>query len=146
MTGDRRDRGAPRVRRDVRGNVSVLVIAVMVVAFLLCTTVARLGRGVAEKSRANNAADAAALAAADGLASGAPPADACAAARQTAADNGARLLTCRCRALSAERGSTGSDAAEVTVAMGDARAWARAQVDAPEIARYRAGPAPGDSK
>ncbi len=146
MRGDQRDRDASRARWDVRGSVSVLVIAVMVVAFLLCTSVAQLGSGVAEKSRANNAADAAALAAADGLASGAPPADACAAARQTAADNGARMLSCRCRASSAETGSTGSGAAEVTVAMGDARAWARAQVDAPESARYRAGRAPGDSK
>jgi secretion/DNA translocation related TadE-like protein len=139
-------RDAPRARRDMRGNVSVLVIAVMVVAFLLCTAVARLGFGIAEKSRANNAADAAALTAADVLASGAPPADACAAARHTAVDNGARLLTCRCRASSADTASTGSAAAEVTVAIGDARAWARAQVDAPVIAGYRAGAAPGESK
>jgi secretion/DNA translocation related TadE-like protein len=139
-------RNSPRVRLDLRGNVSVLVIAVMVIAFLVCTAVARLGFGVAEKARANNAADAAALTAADVLASGAPAADACAAARQTAADNGARLLTCRCRASSAETGSKGGAAAEVTVAIRDARAWARAQADGPVIAGYRAGVAPGESK
>ena len=125
---------------DQRGNISVLVIAVMVVAVLLCTAVARLGSAVAEKSRANNAADAAALAAADGLALGTPPSDACAAARRIAAGNGARLLTCGCRASPA-----GATAAEVTVEMGDARARARAVVDAVEIARYRAGRAPGAS-
>ena len=58
------------MRNDQRGNVSLLVIAVMVVAVVLCTAVARLGGAVAAKSRANNAADAAALAAADGLALG----------------------------------------------------------------------------
>jgi len=139
-------RNAPRARPDLRGNVSVLVIAVMVLAFLLCTAVARLGFGVAEKSRANNAADAAALTAADVLASGAPAADACVAARQTAADNGARLLTCRCRSSSAESGSTGAAAAEVTVAIRDARAWARAQADGPVIVGYRADVTPGESK
>jgi secretion/DNA translocation related TadE-like protein len=133
------------VRGDQQGNVSMLVIAVMVVAVLLCTAVARLGSAVAEKSRANNAADAAALAAADGLALGTPPADACAAARQIAADNGARLLTCQCRGSSAKASSAANAAAEVTVAMGDARARARAEIAAPEIARYRAGRDPGDS-
>jgi secretion/DNA translocation related TadE-like protein len=112
-------------RRDTAGNVSMLVIAVMVVSVLLCTAVARLGSGVVEKSRANNAADAAALAAAGGLALGRLPADACAVARDTAAENGARLLTCRCRASAQE-----TTVAEVTVAMGDARARARAEVDA----------------
>ena len=113
------------MRSDERGNVSVLVVAVIVVAFLVCSAVARLGNAAAEKSRANNAADAAALAAAGGLALGALPAEACAAARQIAAANGARVLTCRCPA----------SFAEVTVAMGDARARARAEVEAPEIAR-----------
>jgi secretion/DNA translocation related TadE-like protein len=114
-------------RRDTRGNVSMLVIAVIVVAVLLGTAVARLGSGVVEKSRANNAADAAALAAAGGLALGRLPADACAAARDTAADNGARLLTCRCRAAKE------TTVAEVTVAMGAARARARAEVDAADL-------------
>ena len=109
--------------RGERGNVSVLVTAVIVVAVLLGTAVARLGSAVAEKSRANNAADAAALAAAGALASGNLPATACATARRTAADNGARLLTCR----------WGDSAAVVTVAMGEARAIARAEVDAARV-------------
>jgi secretion/DNA translocation related TadE-like protein len=102
------------------GNVTVLVTAAIVVAVLLGTAVARLGSAVAEKSRANNAADAAALAAAGELASGRTPATACATARRTAADNGARLLTCQ----------WGDSAAVVTVVMGEARAIARAEVDA----------------
>ncbi len=48
----------------------MLLAAVIVVAMLLCTAVARLGGAAAEKSRANNAADASALAAADRLALG----------------------------------------------------------------------------
>ncbi len=114
-------------RGDTRGNVSMLVIAVIVLSVLLCTAVARLGSGVVEKSRANNAADAAALAAAGGLALGRLPADACAVARDTAADNGARVLTCRCHAAKQ------TAVAEVTVAMGDARARARAEVDAGDL-------------
>jgi secretion/DNA translocation related TadE-like protein len=102
------------------GNVTVLVTAVIVVAVLLGTAVARLGSAVADKSRANNAADAAALAAAGELASGTTPAAACATARRTAAANGARLLTCQ----------WGDSAAVVTIAIGEARAIARAEVGA----------------
>jgi secretion/DNA translocation related TadE-like protein len=115
-------------RHDARGNVSILVTAVIVVTALVCTAVARLGSGVVEKSRANNAADAAALAAADGLALGHAPARACAVARQTAIDNGAKLLACRCRVS-----PTGVNVAEVTVAMDEARAQARAVVDAADL-------------
>ena len=117
-----------RTVRDARGNVTVLVAAVIVVAVLLCTAVARLGTAAAERSRANNAADASALAAADRLALGRSPAEACAVARRTAADNGARLLTCRCGSAAGEVVGT-----EVTLAMGDARARARAEVEAPAI-------------
>ena len=106
--------------RDQRGNVTVLVAAVIVVAVLLATAVARFGNAVAEKSRANGAADAAALAAAGALASGSSPATACVTARHTAADNGARLLTCQWAGA----------AAVVTVAIGEARAIARAVADA----------------
>ena len=77
-----------------RGNVSVLLAAVLVVAVLLCTAVARLAGAAREKARAENAADAAALAAADGMALGDTVGRACARAGQTAADNGARLLSC----------------------------------------------------
>jgi secretion/DNA translocation related TadE-like protein len=115
-----RDRG-----RDRRGNVSIFVAVFMVVGMLLCTAVGKLGGAVVEKSRANNAADASALAAADGLALGWTSADACAAARSTAADNGARLLTCRSTASVG-----GGLAAEVVLQMHDATAQARAEVGA----------------
>jgi len=108
------------VRRGERGNVTVLVIAVVVVAVLLATAVARLGSAVAEKARANNAADASALAAAGALASGSSPAGACLTARRTATDNGAQLLTCQ----------WDDNGAVVTIAMGEAQAIARAVVDA----------------
>ena len=104
----------------MRGNVSVVVAAVIVVAFLLCVAVAHLGSAVVEKSRANNAADAAALAAADALALGRTGAGACGVARAVALDNGALLVTC----------APDAAAAEVVVAIGDARARARAEVGA----------------
>ena len=109
-------------RRDAAGNVSILVTAFIAVTMLLGGAVARLGGAAVERSRANNAADAAALAAAGQLALGRSPADACAVARSTSADNGARMLTCR----------PAGSAAEVTVVLGAARARARADVGAPE--------------
>jgi len=113
-----------RDRRDALGNVSVLVTVVVVVAMLLGTAVARLGGAAAEKSRANNAADAAALGAADGLALGRSAREACAIAKETARDNGARLLTCQCDA-----GPAGMLAADVTLEIGAARAKSRAEVE-----------------
>ena len=53
---------------------------------------------------------------------------ACAVARQTAIDNGARLLACSGRVS-----PTHVTVAEVTVAMGEARARARAEVDAADV-------------
>ena len=108
-------------RRGSDGNMSILVSAFIVVSMMLGGAVARLGGAAVEKSRANNAADAAALAAAGQLARGRAPFAACAVARSTSADNGARMLTCE------RRGS----AAEVTVVLGAARARARADVAAP---------------
>jgi secretion/DNA translocation related TadE-like protein len=101
-----------------RGNVSVLMTAVIVVTVLVSTAVARLGGAAATKARANTAADAAALAAADALAAGASPYAAFVAAQRAAADDGAQLLTCSCA----------NNTALVTVAFGDARAIARAVV------------------
>jgi secretion/DNA translocation related TadE-like protein len=112
--------------RGPRGNVSIFVAVFMVVGMLLCTAMVKLGGAVVEKSRANNAADASALAAADGLALGWTSADACAAARSTAADNGARVLTCRSTA-SVGAGLT----AEVVLQIHDATARARAEVGTP---------------
>ena len=120
------DRADAHDPADARGNVSVLVAAVVVVAMLLCTSVARLGGAAAQKSRANSAADASALAAADRLALGQSSAQACTVARRTATDNGARLLTCR-----ADAGTGETSAAEVTLELGAAHARSRAEVDAP---------------
>lgn len=106
--------------RSERGNVSLLVLAVVGLAFLLCVAVAHLGGAVVEKSRAEAAADAAALAAADGLALGRPVAAACDSARRIASDNGASLLTC-------DRRDAG---VIVVVAIDEARAQARAVADA----------------
>jgi secretion/DNA translocation related TadE-like protein len=105
------------VTADERGNVTVLLAAVLVVAVLLCTAVARLAGAAREKARAENAADAAALAAADGMALGDTAAGACARATRTAADNGARLVSC------AEHNS----GMQVIVHLDRARAEARAE-------------------
>jgi secretion/DNA translocation related TadE-like protein len=103
--------------------VSIFVAVFVVVAMLLGTALAKFAGAVVEKSRANTAADASALAAADGLALGWSPADACTAARSTASDNGARVVTCR--TLSA---SGGTLTAEVVLQLDDAQARARAEV------------------
>lgn len=104
--------------KSMRGNVSVFVAAFIVLTMLLGTAVGRLGGAVAEKSRANNAADASALAAADGLALGRSPAEACAIARDIAVSNDARLLTCR----------SDASAADVEIEIDQAQARARAVV------------------
>ena len=103
--------------RGELGSVTVLIAAVLVVAILLCTAVARLAGAAREKARAENAADAAALAAADGMALGENVARACARASATAVENGARLLSC------ADRNS----GMQVTVQLDEARAAARAE-------------------
>jgi Flp pilus assembly protein TadG len=105
--------------RSERGSVVVLMTAAVVIAALCCLAAARLGRAATDRARADTAADAAALAAADVLAVGRSTGAAVSAARQVAAENGARLLTCACA----------NGAAEVTVALGEARGRARAVVD-----------------
>jgi secretion/DNA translocation related TadE-like protein len=100
-----------------RGNVTVLLAALLVVALLLCTAVARLAGAAREKARAENAADAAALAAADGMALGDTVAHACARAKQTAAENGARLLSC----------ADANSGMQVSVQLDRARSEARAE-------------------
>jgi secretion/DNA translocation related TadE-like protein len=101
-----------------RGNVSVLMVAAVVLAAMLCLGLARLAHAATERARADSAADAAALAAADQLALGHSSSAAAAVARATAADNGAQLLDCTCRGA----------VAVVRVSLGDARAVARADV------------------
>lgn len=84
----------PRDDRGERGGVSILVIAVFVVALGLVIGAARLGTALVGKARAETVADAAALAAADSLALG--RGDAVASARAIAARNGGTLVSCDC--------------------------------------------------
>jgi secretion/DNA translocation related TadE-like protein len=110
-----------------RGSASVLVIGVVVIGLVLATAAARLGVALVARGRADTAADAAALAAADALALGRGTAGAKDAARTVAAANGARLVDCAC----------GGRSALVTVEVpvgfptaGPARATAKAEVRA----------------
>jgi len=72
------------------------MVGVLAVAVALMFGAARLGAGVIAKGRADAAADAAALAAADMLALGRGTDAALSAAGRTASDNGARLVSCEC--------------------------------------------------
>ena len=141
MTVDRLDRGSgdaraspiPR-RGSERGSVSLLSAAVLAALVVLAMGVSDVARVLHAASRAQTAADAAALAAAQALAideEGPEPADL---AGEYAARNGAVLETCAC--------DLGTFEATVTVRMpigdlflvgGDrtVRAMARAQVDLP---------------
>jgi len=114
-----------RQRLTERGNVSVLVLAGVGLAVVLCLEIARVGGAAGLAARADTAADAAALAGADALALGRTSAEARASARAAAGDNGARLESCTCR---------GGDA-EVVVVLGRAHARARAVVDAGGVSR-----------
>ena len=94
------------------------MVAAVVLAGLLCVVIARVGGAAAERARADTAADAAALAAADQLALGHGSIAATAAARQVAHDNGAAFEECSCHGASAI----------VMVHIGHFRARARADV------------------
>jgi secretion/DNA translocation related TadE-like protein len=87
----------PHPRPFERGSASVLLIGVFVVGVVLLVGSARLGAALFGRARAQNAADAAALAAADALALAGTPARAEFDAAETAAANGARLVACRCQ-------------------------------------------------
>jgi secretion/DNA translocation related TadE-like protein len=100
------------------------MLAVLVFGLLLTLGVSRLGGAIIGRARADTAADAAALAAADSLALGRGTAAAVDAARVTAASNGAHLVSCSCAGTSAE----------VVVdldlgVLGTARGRAKAEVD-----------------
>jgi hypothetical protein len=110
------------------GNVSVLMVAAVVLAGALCIVVARVGGVAADRARADTAADAAALAAADELAQQHDCAAATAAARQVATANSATFDACSCDAHSAL----------VMVHIGRIRTRARAEVT--ERAALRAFP------
>jgi secretion/DNA translocation related TadE-like protein len=84
----------PRARQA--GGVSVMMLVVLVIGLVLATAALGLGGAVIGRARAATAADAAALAAADALASGRGAAEAVADARESAAHNDARLVSCAC--------------------------------------------------
>lgn len=110
-----------------RGAASLLAIALVVLGLALAIGAARFGAALVTRARAETAADAAALAAADRLAYGADEEDATVAARATAAANGGRLLACICRGRAAE--VTVEVSAPLDAGLGrPARARARAEV------------------
>jgi secretion/DNA translocation related TadE-like protein len=84
-----------RARPSERGSASVVVAAILVAVMLLALGAADLARVLVAASRAQTAADAAALGAAQelALAGGSDPAGSAAA---LALRNGAELLTCSC--------------------------------------------------
>lgn len=96
------------MRASERGSVSIVVVALVAVALVLVIGVADLARVLTRAARAQTAADAAALAAAQELAtgSGVEPADLAAAYAER---NGAVLTACSCEA--------GGTEAVVTVAV-----------------------------
>ncbi len=91
------------MRAPERGSVSIVVVALMAVALVLAMGVADLARVLTGAARAQTAADAAALAAAQELASasgaGVEPADLAAAYAER---NSAALTACSCEAGSTE--------------------------------------------
>jgi secretion/DNA translocation related TadE-like protein len=93
------------IGRSERGSVSVVLVAAICVALVCTMGVADVGRILVERSHAEAAADAAALAAAQDLAlgTGDPAGD----ATRLAAQNGTALIACSC--------PTGAGEAVVTV-------------------------------
>ena len=85
-----------------RGGVSIVMLGVLVVGLVLAMGAARLGGALVGRARAESAADAAALAAADRLALGDGPGAARDAAATTAVSNDARLVSCTCSGTTAE--------------------------------------------
>ena len=102
-----------------RGSISILMLAAVGMALVLCLGIARVGAAAVLQARADTAADAAALAGADALALGRSPAAARRDARATAGLNRARLVSCSCA----------GNVAEVVVQIARAHGRARAVVD-----------------
>jgi secretion/DNA translocation related TadE-like protein len=107
--------------------VSIVMLAVLVVGLLLAMGAARLGGALIGRARAESAADAAALAAADRLALGGGAGEAREAASTTAASNDARLVSCDCAGTEAEV-VVEVDVPAWGALSGPARARARAEV------------------
>jgi len=78
------------------GSAGILLCGLVALTAVLVVGLGRLATGVLAVSRAQTAADAAALAAAGELAAGRTPGEAERTASLTAAANGARLLRCEC--------------------------------------------------
>jgi hypothetical protein len=96
---------------------------VLAVALTVAVAAGRMGVAAIASARADTAADASALAAADMLALGHGPQVAAAAARSTARSNGAHLEDCSCN------GRVVTVQVRVSVAgLADARAKARAEI------------------
>jgi secretion/DNA translocation related TadE-like protein len=76
--------------------MTIVFMGVVVIGIALTLGAARLGSALVARARADAAADAAALAAADMLALGRGDGAAVAAARETASANGASLVRCDC--------------------------------------------------
>lgn len=113
-----------RARSTDRGAVTMLMLAVLIFGLLLTLGVSRLGVAIIGRARADTAADAAALAAADSLALGKGPAAAADAARVTAESNGAHLVSCACA------GTTAAVVVDLDLGvLGSARGRAKAEVD-----------------
>lgn len=89
-------------RRRERGNVSVFAIAMIAIIGVFGVGLGRVGAAMTVQARAENAADAAALAAADTLALGGDAEAARFAARKWARANGAQLVECDCSGSEAE--------------------------------------------
>ncbi len=106
------------MNRNEQGGVTVLALALVVLAAVVGLGVARAGGAAGRSARADTAADAAALAAADVLANLGGPVAAVDAARSVAAADGAVLRRCDCV----------GEHAEVSVMIGDVRGRARAEV------------------
>ena len=115
----RRGRG-----RGERGAATIAVIGVFVLGLALMLGATRLGMAMLARARAETAADAAALAAADTLALGGDPAAATDQAAAIADANGARLVGCDCSG----RFATATVEIDVPVLGRIARARSRAEV------------------
>ena len=112
------------MRSRERGGVTILMLVVLVFGLLLTLGVSRLGVAIVGRARADTAADAAALAAADSLALGRGSVAAADAARVTAASNGARLVSCVCT------GTTAEVVVDLDLGvLGSARGHAKAEID-----------------
>jgi secretion/DNA translocation related TadE-like protein len=113
-----------RSSRAERGAATIVVIGVFVLGMALTLGATRLGVAMLARARAETAADAAALAAADTLALGGDAAAANDQASAVAEANGARLVGCECSG----RFATATVEVDVPVLGRIARARSRAEV------------------